>query len=70
MAGDRGREPERRIYPLDVKPLHSTTEDPYHNGDQAGTPKNTEYQKHVTAGARGGGGSNYTDSYTGTGRCP
>jgi len=55
---------------LDVKPLHSTTEDAYHNGDQAGTPENTEYQKHVTGGARGGGGCNYTGSYTGTGRCP
>ncbi len=55
---------------LEVKPLHSTSEDKYHNGDQAGTPENEVVQENHTEGARGGGGSNYTGSYTNTGSCP
>ena len=55
---------------LDVKPTHSTSIDRYRNGDQAGTPENSQYQAHVTGGATGGGGSNYTGSYSGTRECP
>jgi uncharacterized repeat protein (TIGR01451 family) len=53
---------------LEVKPLHSTTLDKYHNGNQAGTPE--AFTEFVTGGARGGGGSNYTGSYSGTAPCP
>jgi len=53
---------------LEVKPLHSTTLDKYHNGNQAGTPE--AFKGFVTGGARGGGGSNYTGSYSGTAACP
>jgi hypothetical protein len=49
---------------LGVKPLHSTSLDAYQNGDQAGTPEN--YTAYVTGGARGGGGSNFTGSYSAT----
>ena len=49
---------------LGVKPTHSTTLDAYHNGDQAGTPEN--FTAFVTGGARGGGGSNCTGSYSST----
>jgi hypothetical protein len=52
---------------LEVKPLHSTTLDKYHNGNQAWTPE--AFKAFVTGGARGGGGSNYTGSYSGTGSC-
>ena len=37
---------------------------PPFNSDHAGTPEN--YKQYVTGGARGGGGSNYTGSYSGT----
>ena len=37
-----------------VKPLHSTSLDQFHNGDQAGTPENVK--QYVVGGARGGGG--------------
>jgi hypothetical protein len=36
----------------------------YNNSDQAGTPEN--FKQFVIGGARGGGGSNYTGSYSGT----
>jgi hypothetical protein len=49
---------------LGVKPLHSTSLDAYHNGDQAGTPK--DFAKDVIGGARGGGGANATGSYSAT----
>jgi hypothetical protein len=49
---------------LEVKPLHSTSLDSYHNGDQPGTPE--AYSTSVIGGARGGGGSNFTGSYSGT----
>ena len=55
---------------LKVKPVHSTSLDAYHNGDQAGTSENTTVKKAVTGGARGGGGSNFTGSYSATGHCP
>ena len=50
-----------------VKPLHSTSLDQFHNGDQAGTPENVK--QYVVGGARGGGGSNFTGSYSSTGIC-
>lgn len=49
---------------LGVKPLHSTSLDAYPSGDQAGTPEN--FTAYVIGGARGGGGSNFTGSYSGT----
>ena len=48
---------------LAVKPLDDNHYAPY-NSDHAGTPEN--YKGYVTGGARGGGGSNYTGSYSGT----
>jgi hypothetical protein len=53
---------------LGVKPAHSTSIDSYHTGDQAGTPE--AFKQGVTGGARGGGGSNFTGSYSATGHCP
>jgi uncharacterized repeat protein (TIGR01451 family) len=55
---------------MEVKPLHSTTEDKYPTGDNAGTPEKPAVQALHTEGARGGGGSNYTGSYSGTEKCP
>jgi uncharacterized repeat protein (TIGR01451 family) len=55
---------------MEIKPLHSTNEDKYNNGDQAGTPENPTVQANHTEGARGGSGSNYTGSYSGTVACP
>lgn len=49
---------------LKVKPLHSTSLDSYHTGDQAGTPE--AFTAYVVGGARGGGGSNATGSYSAT----
>jgi len=41
------------------------------NGDHAGTPQNPTVRASVTGGARGGGGSNFTGSWSGTGtQCP
>jgi hypothetical protein len=51
---------------LMIKPTHSTHLDSYPNGDQAGTPE-CFFKAYVTGGARGGGGSNFTGSYSGTG---
>lgn len=39
----------------------------YHQSDHAGTPLNTEVQQSLIQGPRGGGGSNYTGSWSGTG---
>src|SRR5258708_1761337 len=49
---------------LGVKPIDATSGSAYLNSDHAGTPEN--YKSHVTGGARGGGGSNWTGSYSGT----
>jgi hypothetical protein len=49
------------------KPVHSTSLDEFHNGDQAGTPEN--FKRFVIGGARGGGGSNWTGSWSGTNSC-
>ncbi|HTA67310.1 MAG TPA: hypothetical protein VK776_03505 [Bryobacteraceae bacterium] len=53
---------------LGVKPVDDNHGSAYQNSDHAGTPEN--FKQFVTGGARGGGGSNYTGSYSGTGSCP
>jgi PEP-CTERM motif-containing protein len=52
---------------LGVKPLHSTTLDAYHNGNQAGTTENFRDTDCWIGGARGGGSSNFTGSLSNTG---
>ena len=49
---------------LQVKPVDDTQKSAYHNSDHAGTPE--AYKSYVVSGARGGGGSNYTGSLSGT----
>jgi hypothetical protein len=49
---------------IGVKPVHSTSLDAYNNGDMAGTPENEK--NFVIGGARGGGGSNWTGSWSAT----
>jgi hypothetical protein len=49
---------------LGVKPVDGNQSNPYPNSDHAGTPES--FKKYVTGGARGGGGSNWTGSYSGT----
>ena len=49
---------------LNVKPVDDTSASVYHNSDHAGTPE--AYKTFVTGGARGGGGSNFTGSYSAT----
>ena len=56
---------------LGVKPVDDPKASQYQNSDHAGTPE--KYKLNVIGGARGGGGSNYTGSYSGTasaGPCP
>ena len=45
---------------------------PYHHSDHAGTPENKAVQQSLIQGPRGGGGSNFTGSWSGTGHgaCP
>jgi hypothetical protein len=50
---------------LDIKPTHADACS-YNNGDHAGTPENTTFQGDVVGGARGGGGANFTGSWSGT----
>ncbi len=50
---------------LGVKPTDDNNASVYKNSDHAGTPEN--YKQFVVGGARGGGGSNFTGSYSGTG---
>lgn len=55
-----------------VKPTHSNACG-LSNGDHAGTPENPTLKHCVIGGARGGGGSNFTGSWSGTkgvGLCP
>lgn len=47
-----------------VKPIDGGQANPYANSDHAGTPES--FKPFVTGGARGGGGSNWTGSYSGT----
>jgi hypothetical protein len=49
---------------IGIKPIDGNTENPYLNSDHAGTPEN--FKSDVIGGARGGGGSNWTGSYSGT----
>jgi hypothetical protein len=49
---------------LDVKPVDSNSASVYKNSDHAGTPE--AFKPYVTGGARGGGGSNWTGSYSAT----
>jgi hypothetical protein len=49
---------------LGVKPVDDNQASVYQNSDHAGTREN--YKAFVTAGARGGGASNYTGGYSGT----
>jgi hypothetical protein len=49
---------------LGVKPVDGGQSNPYGNSDHAGTPEG--FKQFVTGGARGGGGSNWTGSYSGT----
>jgi RHS repeat-associated protein len=50
---------------LGVKPVDDNLASQYNNSDHSGTPE--AYKTFVTGGARGGGGSNFTGSYSGTG---
>ena len=50
---------------LGVKPVDDNSASAYLNSHHAGTPEN--FTPYVLGGARGGGGSNYTGSYSGTG---
>ena len=49
---------------LGVKPVDDNQASVYKNSDHAGTPEN--FRPYVRGGARGGGGSNFTGSYSGT----
>jgi len=49
---------------LGVKPVDDNRASAYLNSDHAGTPENV--RPNVKGGARGGGGSNFTGSYSGT----
>jgi hypothetical protein len=54
---------------LGVKPIDASSGSQYNNSDHAGTPES--FKTNVTGGARGGGGSNYTGSYSATASvCP
>jgi hypothetical protein len=52
---------------LGVKPVDDNKASQYKNSDHAGTPEN--FRSFVIGGAMGGGGSNFTGSYSGTGSC-
>jgi uncharacterized repeat protein (TIGR01451 family) len=49
---------------LGVKPVEGGTQSAYTNSDHAGTPE--AFKSFVIGGARGGGGSNFTGSWSGT----
>src|SRR5205085_8984102 len=54
---------------LGVKPIDASSGSQYNDYDHAGTPES--FKTNVTGGARGGGGSNYTGSYSATASvCP
>jgi hypothetical protein len=52
---------------LGVKPVDDNNASIYQNSDHAGTPES--FKPYLAGGARGGGGSNFTGSYSGTGAC-
>jgi hypothetical protein len=47
---------------LNIKPKDGSTQNPYNNNDNAGTPEN--FKTSLVSGAKGTGGTNYTGSYT------
>ena len=49
---------------LGIKPKNGSSQNPYPNNDNAGTPEN--YKSFVVSGAKGTGGTNYTGSYSST----
>ncbi len=49
---------------LGVKPVEGSRLSIYKNAHHSGTPES--YTRYVVGGARGGGGSNFTGSYSGT----
>ena len=49
---------------LNIKPKNGSTQNPYNNNDNAGTPEN--YKSFLVSGAKGSGGTNYTGSYSST----
>jgi hypothetical protein len=52
---------------LGVKPVDDNQASVYQNSDHAGAPEN--FKTYLVGGARGGGGSNFTGSYSGTAAC-
>jgi hypothetical protein len=50
---------------IDIKPVDANNLSSFTNSDHAGTPE--DFKGCVVGGARGGGGSNWTGSYSGTG---
>lgn len=52
---------------LGVKPVDDNKASSYKNSDHAGTPE--FFRSDLIGGARGGGGSNFTGSYSGTASC-
>ncbi|MGD0588049.1 MAG: hypothetical protein ABSA63_04570 [Thermoplasmata archaeon] len=61
--------PKTNVHPplnsgIGVKPVDDNKLSMYSNGDHAGTPEN--YTAYLTPGATGGGGSDFTGSYSGT----
>jgi hypothetical protein len=68
-AGVYSHFPETKLHAsansqIGVKPVDSNSLSSYLNSDHAGTPEN--WKAYHTQGARGGGGANYTGSYSGT----
>jgi hypothetical protein len=57
--------PDQDLGALGVKPVDDNQASSYKNADHAGTPE--YFRAYVVGGARGGGGSNFTGSYSGTG---
>jgi hypothetical protein len=49
---------------LDIKPKNGSSQNPYPNNDNAGTPEN--FKSFLVSGAKGTGGTNYTGSYSST----
>jgi len=49
---------------LNIKPKNGSTQNPYANNDNAGTPEN--FKSFLVSGAKGTGGTNYTGSYSST----
>jgi hypothetical protein len=49
---------------LNIKPKNGSTQNPYPNNDNAGTPEN--FKSSLVSGARGTGGTNYTGTYSST----